>query len=197
LDMYRIGNLDTSNQNEADILDSNDPYSAELKFQRNPALVVRSQKPFNAETPRAILADSLITPNELFYIRNHLPVPIIDPKQHELVVSCECLDKPVRFTIDDLKQKFKAETFDVTIQCAGNRRNEMSKVKPVRGGFWDVGAISTASWTGVRLRDILLAAGVDAQGSGMLHVQFEGMDKDFEKNYGASIPIRKALDPYV
>lgn len=54
-----------------------DPYSGEP--QRHPALVVRSQKPFNAETPAELLTGKLYTPNDLFYVRNHLPVPAVDP----------------------------------------------------------------------------------------------------------------------
>ena len=54
-----------------------DPYSNEPK--RHPALVIRSQKPFNAETPAELLTGKLYTPNDLFYVRNHLPVPAVDP----------------------------------------------------------------------------------------------------------------------
>ncbi len=54
-----------------------DPYANEPK--RHPALVVRSQQPFNAETPVDVLGTSRLTPNELFYVRNHLPVPHVDP----------------------------------------------------------------------------------------------------------------------
>jgi sulfite oxidase len=54
-----------------------DPYANEPK--RHPALVVRSQQPFNAETPVDVLGTSGLTPNELFYVRNHLPVPHVEP----------------------------------------------------------------------------------------------------------------------
>ena len=41
-----------------------------------------------------------------------------------------------------------------------------------QGGFWDVGAISNARWTGVRLRDVLVAAGLDPNNTSALsHVQ--------------------------
>jgi sulfite oxidase len=53
-----------------------DPYANEPK--RHPALVVRSQQPFNAETPVDVLGTAKLTPNELFYVRNHLPVPHVD-----------------------------------------------------------------------------------------------------------------------
>lgn len=57
-----------------------DPYANEPN--RLPALVVRSAKPFNAETPPELLADSLMTPSTLFYVRNHLPVPHLDAATH-------------------------------------------------------------------------------------------------------------------
>lgn len=34
---------------------------------------------------------ALLTPNELFYIRNHLPVPQIDPETYRLKVEGEGL----------------------------------------------------------------------------------------------------------
>ena len=49
---------------------------------RDPRLVVRSSKPFNAEMPLGTATEP-ITPNELFYVRNHLPVPEVDPEKHE------------------------------------------------------------------------------------------------------------------
>ena len=54
-----------------------DPYANEPK--RHRALIVRSPKPFNAETPKDALGSSPTTPNELFYVRNHLPVPHVEP----------------------------------------------------------------------------------------------------------------------
>ena len=67
-----------------------DPYANEP--QRHPALVVRTAKPFNAETPAALLAGAALTPVDLFYVRNHLPVPHIDPATHSVrPVVCSCL----------------------------------------------------------------------------------------------------------
>ena len=71
----------------------------------------------------------------------------------------------------------------------------MSRYKPVKGGEWEIGAISNATWTGPRLRDVLEYAGLPADGGGMKHIHFVGLDHDFEKYYGASIPIEKALSP--
>lgn len=36
-----------------------------------------------------LLSDNLITPNEIFFIRNHLPVPNIDENKYELEITGE------------------------------------------------------------------------------------------------------------
>ena len=53
---------------------------------RHPALVVNAATPFNAETPLELITESFITPADLFYVRNHLPVPKVDPDTWELEV---------------------------------------------------------------------------------------------------------------
>ena len=56
------------------------------------------------------------------------------------------------------------------------------------------GAIGSAEWSGVKLRDVLRYAGFDEDSSEVLHVQFEGLDSDISGTcYGASIPIDKAM----
>jgi len=61
----------------------------------------------------------------------------------------------MELTLEDLKSKFKHHTVSVTLQCTGNRRREISAIKPVQGLDWDIGAIGNATWTGVRLSDVL------------------------------------------
>jgi len=70
--------------------------------------------------------------------------------------------------------------------------------KPIKGLAWDVGAISTAEWRGVRLSDVLAYCGVTndtAAANKLQHIQFEGLDHDATTCYGASIPISVALNP--
>lgn len=57
------------------------------------------------------------------------------------------------------------------------------------------GAIGSAEWSGVKLRDVLRFAGFDEDNSdGVAHVQFEGLDSDTSGTcYGSSIPIDKAM----
>ncbi|TMW55782.1 hypothetical protein Poli38472_010664 [Pythium oligandrum] len=192
------------------------PYSGDPT--RHPALKINSSMPFNAEPPPELLMESFITPNELFFVRNHLPVPDVDVENYRLKISGLGImkGKEISFTMDELKSKFKHHTVATTIQCAGNRRAEMSGVKQVNGLSWDTTALSTANWTGVRLSDVLASVGVEEEDCReghdcaiaenidtcddcncvIQHVQFEGLDVDTEGNcYGASIPIGTALDP--
>lgn len=64
--------------------------------------------------------------------------------------------------------------------------------RPANGLQWNVGAISNAEWTGVKLRDVLTDAGFNIDDDqDVKHVQFFGAEA-----YGASIPIQKACDRY-
>ena len=192
LEEWRIGNLKVESSHKA--VDPLDPYRNEPLGDRHPAMVVRSQKPFNAEPPLELLADSFTTPNTMFYVRNHLPVPEVDVKSYSLKVTGENM-KTLNLTLEDLKSKFKQHTITAAIQCGGNRRSDMSKVKAVRGLAWGAAAISNATWTGVRLRDVLEHAGLGENQTSSLHVQFEGLDTDLQGDpYGASIPIEKVMD---
>lgn len=190
LETYRIGNLKI----EANSLEKNsDPYDGEPV--RHGVLKIVNKKPFNAETPQSLLVENFYTPNELFYVRNHLPVPEIDPETYELEVEIEKTRKIVTFTLDDLK-KMPSKTISATIMCAGNRRSEMMKVKAVKGLEWGIAAIGNAKWTGVPLKYVLEKAGYsESQDNTYRHIQFEAVDADATgTNYGASIPIWKGID---
>ena len=82
LEQYRIGDLEGGAVDEGPV---GDPYAEEPD--RHPALLVRSQKPFDAETPRVLLGEQLNTPNDLFYVRHHLPVPHISAEDYRLHVE--------------------------------------------------------------------------------------------------------------
>lgn len=191
LEKYRIGNiLEAPEQKE---FSKDDPYAKDPK--RHPALIPSSEKPFNAEPPVALLLQDFLTPNSLFFVRNHLPVPAVDIKNHKLDISIEGGKKSKALTMDILKKKFPSKTVTTTLQCAGNRRSDMVKVKPVKGLNWGIAAISTAEWTGPTLNDVLRYSGIDIDTVDCEHIQFEGMDTGPDgTTYGASIPIELARD---
>ncbi|CAL8335958.1 unnamed protein product [Lota lota] len=193
LSEYKVGELNPEDQMRQRAVEPSDPYSSDP--QRHPVLRVNSRKPFNAEPPPELLGDSYITPSALFFTRNHLPVPRVDPASYRLRV--EGLPRPLSLSLQELKSRFPKHTVTATLQCAGNRRSEMSAVRRVKGLDWGVAAIGNATWSGALLRDVLLAAGgggPDAAARHARHVQFEGLDSDAAGTaYGASIPLRKAL----
>ena len=168
LDTYLIGlvdlaDLDTSGQPKIlageDALE--DPFATDPV--RDKRLFVHTQKPCNAEPAAPHLARDFATPNELFYVRNHMWVPVVDAAdagQHRLTV--ELPDGEVReYTVDELRARFRHHRVTAVLQCSGNRRSDMTKAAGKTNGLqWAAGAISNAVWEGVLLRDVLADAGL-------------------------------------
>ena len=191
LEQYRIGDLDPESLKSQQQVESvpvlNDPFVNDPE--RNPVLRVRSQKPFNAETPLPLLTENYVTPVEMFYKRNHLPIPDVKADEFCLEISGIGIEKPVKLSLKDLDTLPQVDVM-ATLQCAGNRRQEMYAAGPVQGLAWAGGAIGNAVWTGVYLSDVLKQCGVPQDISYKAeHVQFEGLD-----GYGASIPTYKAIN---
>ena len=102
-------------------------------------LIIRSMRPPDFETPVALL-DSFITPNNLFYVRSHMPVPQIDPAGWMLKIGGE-VNSPISLSLDELKS-LPAVTVTVTLECAGNGR---AFFEPALAGIqWEKGAVGTA-----------------------------------------------------
>jgi sulfite oxidase len=102
---------------------------------------------------------------------------------------------PLILPLDQLQRDFASKTIVATLQCAGNRRNELADIAPIPGEhIWEATAISTAEWMGVPLRDVLWAAGVNEAGK---HVAFSGLDEEAKDgkrfHFGGSIPLDAAL----
>ncbi|KYK62537.1 putative sulfite oxidase [Toxoplasma gondii TgCatPRC2] len=200
LESMRIGNI--AKLEEASDSPLGDAYGNEPV--RHPALVVRSEKPFNAETPLALLTDDFFTPNDLFFVRNHLPVPQVDKEKYEVEIEIELPNGEKKrfasFTLSDLQTKFYPHHLPCTLQCAGNRREDFNRKsgKRVKGLEWCGGAIGNALWTGCLLADVLRHCGFgeeEARRLGIRHIHFEGHDCDplTHTYYAASIPIHRAL----
>jgi len=169
-----------------------DPYDADPE--RHPGLIFHNNKPCNAELPPELLMDSWSTPNPVWFIRHHHPVPVIEPEKYRLFVEGDGT-KGVNLTMEDLKTRFLKREVTTTIQCGGNRRSDLNFVEKTSGIPWGFGAISTATWGGVSLREVLMhCAGLSLEAvewNGIKHVVFHAID-----SMQASIPIEKALSPY-
>lgn len=159
-------------------------------------LILRCPDPLNAETPPDKLIASFLTPQADFYIRSHGPTPKL-ADDHRVTLD-GLIDHPRSYTVAELQAGFPTRTVVATMQCAGNRRAHLQGVDRTSGDPWDVGAIGNAEWTGVALRDVLAAAGIQDGASFVATTGADEVDVDGETApFGASITIAKALEPDV
>jgi sulfite oxidase len=152
-------------------------------------MILRSFRFVDLETPVEYF-NTWLTPVPHFFVRNHMHEPSeLDPADWRLSLSGE-VDKPFTLSLAELS---KLETHSVvnTLECAGNGRSLHRPQVP--GVQWGKGAVSTARFSGPRLRDVLQRAGVKPTGK---HVMFRGLDEVPGKvpPFIRSIPIEKALD---
>lgn len=161
-------------------------------------LTLKSLEPLNAGTPLATLGRDFVTPADEFFIRSHGNIPAVNPAAYCLVVD-GLVEQPLSLSLAELESRFASYEAVATLQCAGNRRAELQKVKPIVGEVnWTLDGISTGVWTGYLLADLLAESGVQP-GAG--HVWFDGLDRIEKENrvfsFGSSIPLVKALGPEV
>jgi sulfite oxidase len=189
LQKYYIGDLDPSEAEKDDTSDENNPWKDEPE--RHPALRAHGKFPFNAETPISLIPEHFETPNELYYVRHHHPVPVVDMATYELKIHLPNSTKVL--TLEDVKNKFKKRDVTMTMQCGGNRRGELSSGGKTKGIQWGAGAISTATWSGARLSDVLKSFGLSykiAEEEGVKHIQFIPLDPP----YDASVPFHRGFE---
>lgn len=174
-----------------------------------PDLLINTRYPQNCEGRLRELGENWITPIGNHFVRNHGLVPDINPDEWELLVTGIGV-KDTHFKLKDLKEKFNKVDIVTVIQCNGNRREDYHYLKEDQPAFgpphWVSGAIGNSVWSGVRLRDVLKAAGMDVDGISLnkikapadaKHVGLLGADTDECGNqYCCSFPFEKAVDPF-
>lgn len=155
-------------------------------------LIKRSYRPPNYETPLTELRQAY-TANDAFFVRYHLAmIPEVSAQQWRLKVGGASAEKPMEFSLADLKKRFEQVTVTAINQCSGNRRGLF--VPHVPGVQWSYGAMGNARWTGVRLRDVLKAAGVKPDALEVVCGAADGAVLPATPDYAKSIPIEHALD---
>src|SRR6202042_2160582 len=165
------------------------PQEQSVPFPGEEVMLLRSFRFVDLESPVEYF-DTWLTPVPHFFVRNHMYEPSeLDANDWRLSVSGE-VEKPLTLSLAELS---KLETLSVvnTLECAGNGRSLHRPQVP--GIQWGKGAVSTARFSGPRLRDVLRRAGVKPTGK---HVMFRGLDEVPGKvpPFIRSIPLEKALD---
>lgn len=156
-------------------------------------LRILNDRPFNAETP-AHLLDEDVTSNSRHFVRNNGLMPTETGADEWQLTIDGLVDKPLTLSIADLRRDFEVVTKRLVIECGGNGRAMFNP--PARGNQWTYGAVGCSEWTGVRLRDVLNAAGVS---DSAIYTAHEGADihlsgKADKMPISRGMPIAKAMD---
>jgi DMSO/TMAO reductase YedYZ molybdopterin-dependent catalytic subunit len=152
------------------------------------ARTIVTSQPLNASSDAEALWSPL-TPASGFFVRNHFPIPDVDAGNWRLRLLDE--KKTLgQWTLGQLKEMTQHEV-TATLECAGNGRRRLNP--KVAGVEWDELAVGTATWRGVRLRD-LLPRSLDEQ---VRELVFEGADRGVEggrsMGYERSLPVADAI----
>lgn len=160
-------------------------------------LTLLNDRPLNAETPAHLLDDEVTPYSRLFVRANGLiPQTALDQSADGWTLTIDGeVDEPLTLTLDDLKNNFETVTQRLWLECGGNGR---AFFQPgASGNQWTTGAIGCPEWTGVRLRDVLEAAGVK---SSAVYTGHYGNDVHLSGDpdkvvISRGVPIDKAMEP--
>lgn len=172
------------------VLEGDDPYKL---FGLHKDMIVLNDRPWNIES-KAHLLDDAITPNDKMFIRNNGLIPE-KPSANSwtLTIDGEAVGEQKTYTLNDLKSKFQHHSYQLVLECGGNGRKEFNP--PAKGNQWDVGAVSCADWTGVRLKDVLDDVGLK---SNAVYIGYYGADVHLSRDpnkvvISRGVPISKAM----
>ncbi|MEA3513719.1 MAG: molybdopterin-dependent oxidoreductase, partial [Campylobacterota bacterium] len=130
-------------------------------------------------------SEGIITPNGLFFCRNHGGTAEVDPNEYRLMIHGK-MKKEIVLTLDQLK-RYPSETRTYFIECPANgstgwRAPQLNNLQFMKG------MISSAEWTGVMLKTVLEDLGIDKDAVWMMA---EGSDNAGNPR---TIPTAKAMD---
>ena len=155
-------------------------------------ITLLNDRPVNAETPPHLLDDA-ITPTARHFIRNNgIPPAGVDTDAWTLTVD-GLVERPMTYSIADLRSMFEVVTMALVIECGGNGRAFFDP--PAEGAQWTYGAVGCSRWTGVRLKDVLAASGVRPGAVYTAHVGADGhlSGKPGKHPISRGVPIAKAM----
>ena len=156
-------------------------------------LSLLSDRPISLETPAHLLDDKTTPANRLFVRNNGLPPQSVDLASWRLRIEGPGVQNSKSYSMEQLKGSFESVSYQLTLECAGNGREEFTP--SVGGNQWTTGAVGCPMWTGVRLRDVLMASGVRQSA---VYIGYYGSDTHLSgdpsrESISRGVPIKKAL----
>jgi sulfite dehydrogenase (cytochrome) subunit A len=163
-----------------------------VKYPQKRPLIRLTTRPPQLETPFAVFNESILTPNDAFFVRYHLAgIPLeIDPRAYRINIT-GCVRTPLSLSLEEL-HKFPAVEIVAVHQCSGNSRGFMEP--RVGGGQLGHGAMGNARWKGVPLKAVLDHVGVKPEAR---QVTFNGLDNPIAPetpDFVKALDIDHALD---
>lgn len=162
-----------------------------LQLGLSPGMRLHDDPAINAEPPPDLLRDRL-TPAEVLFVRNNGTLPqAMDGWTLEVT---GLVRQPLCLTVAELRARFTPARVTAVLECAGNGR---SAFEPRGEGLpWGHGAVGCAEWSGVRLADVLEAAGPAREavyiGS---HSPDHALGRPGVAALSRGLPIAKAMAP--
>jgi len=146
-----------------------------VKYPQKRALIRLTARPPQLETPFSVFNESVVTPNDAFFVRYHLtlappPAEVLAPDKFRLKITGK-IQNPLALSVDDLQKQFEPVEITAVNQCSGNSRGFFNPRVP--GGQSGHGMMGNARWKGVPLKAVLAKAGLDATAK---QAVFDGLD---------------------
>ncbi len=140
-------------------------------FPQKGALILQRTRPPLLETPLEVFDQSVLTPNDRFFVRWHWAVIPTEVKVDTFRLAVHGhVNRNLSLSLNDILALPQVDLVAIN-QCSGNSRGYFQP--RASGGQWSNGAMGNARWTGVRLKDVLDRAGVKA---GAVQARFNGLD---------------------
>ena len=174
------------------------PITGSLTSPNEPAALFKNPSPFIQRgaslESRLELMPGLITPNDLFFVRNNSSSVKVSVGDWSLVIEGDAVNQRLDLSYDDIL-RLPSRSLVAYLECAGNHRVMFDRLqgRAAEGTQWGRGAIGNGEWLGVSLADVLTLAGLADDAVSVLLI---GLDKDSpEGGFRRVLPLEKALDP--
>lgn len=168
-----------------------------VKYPQKRPLLRLTTRPPQLETPFGVFNEGVLTPNDAFFVRYHLSgsppkKELLTPDTFRLTVK-GAVKTPITLSVPELQSGFESVEVVAVNQCSGNSRGFFEPRVP--GGQSGNGAMGNARWKGVRLKDVLAKAGLNATAKQVL---LNGLDRPLlpaTPDFVKAIDVELAQEP--
>ncbi|MGB3779332.1 MAG: sulfite oxidase [Tunicatimonas sp.] len=154
---------------------------------KNEAMIVLNDRPWNIEMPPHALDEKVTSFPNIFVRNNGLAPDEPDARNWTLSFGGESVQSDKSYSLDELKKKFTAYTYQLVLECGGNGRAGF--YPPAAGNQWQEGAVYCAAWTGARLRDVLQDVGIKGDAE---YIGYYGTDRHLSGDPN-KVPISRGV----